>query len=95
MPAIMPETAHETEVAATRSATSGMLVDRSRAMSNRNGARVVPLEEAANMASPPASSSAHGMGGNRVGLAGASGRGVVAVMLTVTERLSRFSAARH
>ena len=41
------------EVAATRSATSGTLTERSRAMSIRNGARVVPLAAAVNIAERP------------------------------------------
>jgi hypothetical protein len=42
-----------------------MLVDKSLAMSSKNGARVVPLEAAANIASAPAASNGHGMGAAR------------------------------
>ncbi len=83
----MPAIAQEMEVAAARSATQSMLVDRSRAMSNRNGARVVPLEAAANMASAPAASNAQGMGwqtgyhGRRL-----RARRTAAATLTVVER---------
>ena len=62
-------------------------------MSNRNGARVVPLDAAANMASAPAASNAHGMAAGRVGRrlgarrGGSEGHG--------RETVSRFSAARR
>ena len=55
---VMPQA---TEVIATRLAISGTLTDRSRAMSIRNGARVVPLAATVNIASEAASSRAHGM----------------------------------
>ena len=55
---VMPQA---TEVMATRLATSGTLTDRSRAMSIRNGARVVPLAATVNIASEAASSKAQGM----------------------------------
>jgi hypothetical protein len=42
-----------------------MLVDKSLAMSSKNGARVVPLAEAANIASAPVASSGHGIGAAR------------------------------
>src|SRR5258708_35191066 len=64
-PANIPAIAQETDVAATRSATRGMLVDRSLAISSRNGARVVPLDAAANIERAPAASKAHGMGNSR------------------------------
>ena len=64
-PASIAEIAQETEVADTRLATRGMLVDKSLAISSRNGARVVPLLEAANIANAPVASIAHGMGGAR------------------------------
>ena len=61
---------------ATRLAISGTLTDRSRAMSIRNGARVVPLAATVNMASEAAASSSHGsrsVGASRaVALAGRS-----------------------
>ena len=53
----------EIEVIATRLATSGRLVARSRAMSIRNGARVVPLQEAANIPRQAAASSGQGIRG--------------------------------
>ncbi len=46
---------------ATRLAIIGTLADRSRAMSIRNGARVVPLAATVNIASDAAASNAHGM----------------------------------
>ena len=46
---------------ATRSAISGTLADRSRAISIRNGARVVPLAATVNMASDATASSGHGI----------------------------------
>ena len=48
------------ELIATRLAISGTLVCRSRAISIRNGARVVPLAETVNMASEVATSSGQG-----------------------------------
>ena len=51
-------TPQATEVIAIRFATSGRLVSRSRAMSMRKGARVLPLEEAANMPRQAAASRA-------------------------------------
>ena len=51
----------EIELIATRSAISGTLADRSRAISIRNGARVVPLAATVNIASDAAASSGHGM----------------------------------
>ena len=55
---VMPQA---TEVMATRLAISGTLTERSRAMSIRNGARVVPLAATVNIASEAASSNAHGI----------------------------------
>ena len=48
-PAAADETPHAVAVSDMRLATSGMLTERSRAMSIRKGARVVPLEVQANM----------------------------------------------
>ena len=61
---------HEIEVTATRLATSGTLTRRSRAMSIRNGARVVPLAAAVNMASDAAASNAQGIRPDRENRAG-------------------------
>ena len=60
-PATMAANPQAIEVTATRLATSGTLLDRSRAMSIRNGARVMPLPAAVNMASEAAISRAQGM----------------------------------
>src|SRR4051794_4940292 len=49
-PATIDERPQAIEVIATRLATTGTLLDRSRAISIRNGARVVPLAAAVNMA---------------------------------------------
>ena len=54
---VMPQA---TEVMATRLAISGTLTERSRAMSIRNGARVVPLAATVNIASEAASSRGQG-----------------------------------
>src|SRR3954447_20751131 len=72
-PAKIKETPQATEGSAIRLATSGRLVARSRAMSIRKGARVVPLEEAANIPRQAAASSAQGMGGRAVGTAVVAG----------------------
>ena len=48
------------DVSDTRLATSGMVTSRSRAMSSRKGARVVPLDDAANEPKQAAAISAHG-----------------------------------
>ena len=74
-PATSEETPHATEVIAIRLATSGRLVRRSRAMSRGKGARVVPLEDAANMPRQAAASSAQGMRGSAAGRGDGSGRG--------------------
>ena len=66
MPAKTEDTPQEIDVAAIRFATIGRLVDRSRAMSIRKGARVVPEEEAANMPRQAAASSAQGRDGTSV-----------------------------
>src|ERR1700733_8306044 len=60
-PAITDVTPQESELMATRSAISGTLADRSRAISIRNGARVVPLAATVNMASDAAGSSGPGI----------------------------------
>ena len=52
---------HDMDVSDTRLATSGMLTSRSGAMSSRKGARVVPLEVAANEPRQAAPIRAHGM----------------------------------
>ena len=62
-PATIEATPQAIEVIAIRLATMAMLVPRSRDMSNRNGARVVPLHEAANIPRHAAANSAHGIGG--------------------------------
>src|SRR5438045_2634584 len=72
-PAKIEETPQAPEVSAIRLATSGRLVARSRAMSIRKGARVEPLEEAANMPRQAAASSAVGMGGCAGGAAAVRG----------------------
>src|SRR5262249_51448229 len=54
---VMPQ---ETELMAIRLATRATLVDRSRAMSMRNGARVVPLADMVNMVRQATDSSTHG-----------------------------------
>ena len=59
-PANIDASPQEIEVMATRLATSGTLTRRSRAMSIRNGARVVPLAAAVNIASDAAASNAQG-----------------------------------
>ena len=60
-PANIDASPQEIEVMATRLATSGTLTRRSRAMSIRNGARVVPLAAAVNIASDAAASNAQGI----------------------------------
>src|SRR5260370_10354714 len=65
-PAISEAAPQATEVIAMRLATSGRLVVRSRAMSIRNGARVVPLQDAANMPRQASASSAQGIGGRAI-----------------------------
>src|ERR1700733_12427552 len=54
---VMP---HDTELIAIRLATNATLTDRSRAMSIRNGARVVPLADMVNMVRQATDSSTHG-----------------------------------
>ena len=68
---VMPQA---TEVMATRLAISGTLTDRSRAMSIRNGARVVPLAATVNIASEATSSRAQGRRSRRANCAAAVGR---------------------
>ena len=63
-PAISEAAPQATEVIAIRLATSATEVPRSRAMSIRKGARVVPEEEAANMPRQQAASSAQGIRGS-------------------------------
>ena len=63
-PASSEATPQATEVIAIRLATSASEVSRSRAMSSRKGARVVPEQEAANMPRQQATSSAQGMRGS-------------------------------
>ena len=62
------------EVMAIRFATTGKLVARSWAMTSRNGARVVPLLDAANMARQAAISRGQGMWRSWIEGAGIIGR---------------------
>ena len=65
---VMPQA---TELIATRLATNGTLTDRSRAMSIRNGARVVPLAATVNIASEATVSKAQGMRSRKANCAAA------------------------
>ena len=80
------------EVIATRLATSGTLTRRSCAISIRNGARVVPLAAAVNIASEAAASNAHGIPPDRDKRAGI--RSGVLSGRRVAMRYSRTAAVR-
>jgi 2-methylisocitrate lyase-like PEP mutase family enzyme len=74
VPAISGAIPQAIEVIATRFATNGRLVRRSLAMAKRNGARVVPLQAAANIPRHAAASSGQGIRGKPSGRApGGSG----------------------
>ena len=69
-PATADETPHAVAVREMRLATSAMLTERSRPMSIRKGARVVPLEVQANMPSEAAPIRAQGRAASTLGFTG-------------------------
>ena len=87
-PAITDVTPQESELMATRSAINGTLADRSRAISIRNGARVVPLAATVNMASDATANSGHGIRACRAKLPAA--RDVLIAVISTVPPVAHF-----